>query len=403
MGPPPSARHERFPEGISVELRHPPGSHTRWRRQHLSRIHEKRRDPSTASTSAGKARRPKAMTPKSFSVAPAFLIAATTIAVSAATGVAPARARQDSAPEKSAVQLLQVQGRVHMLVGAGANVTIQLGDDAVVLVDTGLSQMSPQALAAIRTLSQKPIEFIINTSVDADHTGGNHNLSQSGHFISGLNGETPGASIVSQIAVLDRMTAASSSDPKESYAPQELWPTDTYDNDRWALFNDEAIVLEHPHAAHTDVISAGDVFTPDRYPMIDLAKGGSINGEIDALNRLIEMMVPRADEEGGTYVVPGHGRICDRNAVSNYRDMATIIRDRVADDVKKGMTLDQVKASQPTLDYDGIYGSDSGPWTTQMFIEAVYKDLSAANRKSQSSQDVKKSTKSSTKYSEENR
>ncbi|HXO88897.1 MAG TPA: MBL fold metallo-hydrolase [Candidatus Acidoferrales bacterium] len=354
------------------------------------------------------------MTPKSFSVAPAFLIAATTIAVSAATGVAPARARQDSAPEKSAVQLLQVQGRVHMLVGAGANVTIQLGDDAVVLVDTGLSQMSPQALAAIRTLSQKPIEFIINTSVDADHTGGNHNLSQSGHFISGLNGETPGASIVSQIAVLDRMTAASSSDPKESYAPQELWPTDTYDNDRWALFNDEAIVLEHPHAAHTDgdslvffrrsdVISAGDVFTPDRYPMIDLAKGGSINGEIDALNRLIEMMVPRADEEGGTYVVPGHGRICDRNAVTNYRDMATILRDRVSDDVKKGMTLDQVKASRPTLDYDGIYGSDSGPWTTQMFIEAVYKDLSAANRKSQSSQDVKKSTKSSPKYSEENR
>ena len=353
------------------------------------------------------------MTPKSFSVAPAFLIAATTIAVSAATGVAPARARQDSAPEKSAVQLLQVQGRVHMLVGAGANVTIQLGDDAVVLVDTGLSQMSPQALAAIRTLSQKPIEFIINTSVDADHTGGNHNLSQSGHFISGLNGETPGASIVSQIAVLDRMTAASSSDPKESYAPQELWPTDTYDNDRWALFNDEAIVLEHPHAAHTDgdslvffrrsdVISAGDVFTPDRYPMIDLAKGGSINGEIDALNRLIEMMVPRADEEGGTYVVPGHGRICDRNAVTNYRDMATILRDRVSDDVKKGMTLDQVKASKPTLDYDGIYGSDSGPWTTQMFIEAVYKDLSAANAKSQPAPDAKKPTKSPAKHSEKN-
>jgi cyclase len=354
------------------------------------------------------------MTRRSLSVPRALLTAATAIAASAAIGIAPARARQDSAPEKSAIQLLDVQGRVHMLVGAGANITIQLGDAAVVLVDTGIPQMSPQVLAAIRTLSQKPIEFIINTSVDADHTGGNKNLSQSGHFISGMNGEMPGASIVSQIAVLDRMTAASSSDPKESSAPQELWPTDTYDNDRWALFNDEAIVLDHPHAAHTDgdslvffrrsdVISAGDVFTPDRYPMIDLAKGGSINGEINALNRLIEMMVPRADEEGGTYVIPGHGRICDRSAVTNYRDMATIIGDRVADDVKKGMTLDQVKASRPTLDYDGIYGSDSGPWTTQMFIEAVYKDLSAANAKSQSSQDIKKSTKSSPKYSEENR
>jgi len=354
------------------------------------------------------------MTRRSLSVPRALLTAATAMAASAAIGIAPARARQDSAPEKSAIQLLDVQGRVHMLVGAGANITIQLGDAAVVLVDTGIPQMSPQVLAAIRTLSQKPIEFIINTSVDADHTGGNKNLSQSGHFISGMNGEMPGASIVSQIAVLDRMTAASSSDPKESSAPQELWPTDTYDNDRWALFNDEAIVLDHPHAAHTDgdslvffrrsdVISAGDVFTPDRYPMIDLAKGGSINGEINALNRLIEMMVPRADEEGGTYVIPGHGRICDRNAVTNYRDMATIIGDRVADDVKKGMTLDQVKASRPTLDYDGIYGSDSGPWTTQMFIEAVYKDLSAANAKSKPSQDVKKPTKSSPKYSEENR
>lgn len=288
-----------------------------------------------------------------------------------------------------------------MLVGAGANITVQLGDDAVVLVDSGLPQMSPQALAAIRTLSQKPIEFIIDTSVDADHTGGNHNLSQTGHFISGMNGETPGASIIGQIAILDRMTASNAT--KESAAPQDLWPTDTYDNDRWAIFNDEPIVLEHPHAAHTDgdslvffrrsdVISTGDIFTPDRYPMIDLAKGGSINGEIDALNRLVELMVPRADEEGGTYVVPGHGRICDRNAVTNYRDMVTIVRDRIAEDLRKGLTLEQVKAARPTLDYDGIYGADSGPWTTQMFIEAVYKDLSAASAKAQPSTNAKAST-----------
>ncbi len=309
-----------------------------------------------------------------------------TIFAAVAAGFAPARAQQDRASEKSAVQLLSVQGRVHMLVGAGSNITIQLGENAVVLVDSGLPQMSPQVIAAIRSLSQKPIEFIINTSTDADHTGGNHNLAQSGHFISGMNGETPGASIVAQIAVLDRMTAASG---KETNAPEELWPTDTYDNYKWALFNDEAIILEHPHAAHTDgdslvffrrsdVISAGDILTPDRYPMIDLAKGGSINGEIAALNRLLEIMVPRADEEGGTYVIPGHGRLCDRNVVSNYRDMVTIVRDRIEDLVKKGKTLDQVKSAKPTLDYDGIYGADSGPWTTDMFIEAIYRDLSAA-------------------------
>jgi cyclase len=353
------------------------------------------------------------MTGKSFSLARTFPVVAAAIVASICMGIAPARARQDSAPEKSGVQLLHVQGRVHLLVGAGANITVQVGDDAVVLVDTGLAQMSPQVLDAIRTLSQRPIEFIVNTSVDADHTGGNHNLSQSGHFISGMNGETPGASIVSQISVLDRMTAASSSDPKESYAPQELWPTDTYDNDKWALFNDEAIVLEHPHAAHTDgdsvaffrrsdVISAGDIFTPDRYPMIDLGRGGSINGEIDALNHLLEIMVPRADEEGGTYVVPGHGRICDRNAVANYRDMATVVRDRIGEAVQNHRTLEQVKAAKPTLDYDGIYGAASGPWTTEMFIEAVYKDLSAATAKSQPSPRAAKPTKSSAKYSEKN-
>jgi cyclase len=326
-----------------------------------------------------------------------------------AAGSAPAGAPQEAATDKSEVQLIHVQGRVHMLVGAGANITVQIGDNAVVLVDTGLPQMSPQALAAIRSLSPKPIEFIINTSVDADHTGGNHNLAQTGHFISGLNGEIPGASIVSQIAVLDRMTASG----KDINAPPELWPTDTYDTDKWALFNDEAIVLEHPHSAHTDgdsivffrrsdVISAGDIFTPDRYPMIDLTRGGGINGEVEALNRLIDIMVPRADEEGGTYVIPGHGRICDRAVVTNYRDMVTIIRDRIADSLKKGLSLEQVKASKPTLDYDGIYGSDSGSWTTDMFVEAVYRDLSAGNRKApppqKSARPVKNSAGSSEKY-----
>jgi cyclase len=328
--------------------------------------------------------------------------------LSAAFDFAPPRAQQDQTPDGSSIQLLHIQGRVHMLAGAGANITVQFGDNAIVLVDTGLAQMSPQVIAAIRSLSQKPIEFVINTSADADHTGGNHNLAQAGHFISGMGGERPGASVVSQIAVLDRMTASSE---KDTAASPELWPTDTYDNDKWALFNDEAVFLEHPHAAHTDgdsivffrrsdVISAGDIFTPDRYPMIDTAKGGTINGEIDALNRLLDIMVPRADEEGGTYVIPGHGRICDRAAVTNYRDMATIIRDRIEDLVKKGRSLDQVKASKPTLDYDGIYGANSGFWTTDMFIDAVYRSLSAASANAPPPQEPVKPAKGSAKPSE---
>lgn len=298
-----------------------------------------------------------------------------------------AAARQEQAAAKQEVHILHVQGSVYMLVGAGANITVQVGDEAVVLVDTGVPQMSEQVLAAIRTLTPKPIEFIIDTSGDDDHTGGNQNLAQAGHFNSGLNGEKREASIVAHLSVLDRMTAPNG---KETAVSQDLWPTDTYDNDKWALFNDEAVIIEHPHAAHTDgdsivffrrsdIVSAGDVFTPERYPMIDLQKGGSINGEIDALNRLLDIMVPKANEEGGTYVIPGHGRVCDRAVVSNYRDMVTIVRDRIQDLVKKGMTLAQVKAAKPTLDYDGEYGADSGPWTTEMFIEAVYRDLSKAS------------------------
>jgi cyclase len=314
----------------------------------------------------------------------AALLALVTTIVALAVG---APARQDRTPATQEIHVLHVQGNVYMLVGAGANITVQVGDNALLLVDTGVPEMSAQVVSAIRTISPKPIEFIINTSADADHTGGNQNLAQAGHFDSGLMGEQPGASIVAHLAVLDRMIA---SNGKEPLVPKGLWPTDTYDNDRWALFNGEAVIVEHPHAAHTDgdslvffrrsdVVSAGDIFTPDLYPMIDLQRGGSINGEIDALNRLIEIMVPKANEEGGTYLIPGHGRLCDRAVLGNYRDMVTIVRDRIKDLVKKGKTLEQIKAAKPTLDFDGEYGADTGKWTTGMFIEAVYSDLSKRN------------------------
>ena len=282
------------------------------------------------------------------------------------------------------VHLLHVQGRVYMLVGAGANITVQVGEEAIILVDSGVAQMSEQVISATRMLSAKPIEFILNTSADEDHVGGNHNLAKAGHFSSGLPGEETGASVVAHLAVLNRMSAP---DGKQPPVSSEFWPTDTYDNDRWELFNDEAVIVEHLHAAHTDgdsivffrrsdVVSVGDIFTPEHYPVIELQKGGTINGEIDALNQIIDLMVPKENEEGGTYVIPGHGRLCDRTDIVNYRDMVTIIRDRIENLVKRGKTLDQVKASKPTLDYDGIYGADTGSWTTDLFINAVFYNLS---------------------------
>lgn len=294
------------------------------------------------------------------------------------------REHADGASEKPEVHLFHVQGRVYMLVGAGANITAQVGDDAIILVDAGTAHMSEQVLAALGSLSRNPIEFIFNTSGDEDHIGGNSTLAKAGHFISGLPGEETEASVVAHLALLDRLSANTGKGPA---VPSDLWPTDTYDNDKWELFNDEPVIVEHPHAAHSDgdsivffrrsdVISTGDIFTPRLYPMIELDKGGTINGEIDALNRIIDMMVPQENEEGGTYVIPGHGRACDRTDFVNYRDMVTIVRDRIADLISKGKTLEQVKAAKPTLDYDGIYGADTGPWTTDMFITAVYNDLS---------------------------
>jgi len=306
------------------------------------------------------------------------------LAVATLAGAAPCmRAQQDLKPT-SQVRILHVQGRVYMLTGAGANITVQVGDNAVVLVDAGVPQMSEQVLSAVRTLSQKPIEFILDTTTDEDHIGGNENLAKAGSFSTGLPGEESGASVVAHLNALNWMSAPTGKVPHVAVA---LWPSDTYDNDKWEFFNDEAVILEHPHAAHTDgdsivffrrsdVVSVGDIFTPLLYPVIDPKRGGTINGEIDALNQVIDIMVPKEGEEGGTYVIPGHGRLCDRAEIVNYRDMVTIIRDRIEDLVKKGKTLDQVKAAKPTMDYDGIYGADSGPWTTEVFIEAVYNDLS---------------------------
>jgi glyoxylase-like metal-dependent hydrolase (beta-lactamase superfamily II) len=127
----------------------------------------------------------------------------------------------------------------------------------------------------------------------------------------------------------------------------------------------------------SDVIATGDVYRTDSYPVIDVDAGGTTQGVIDALNHILSLTVPsKMLQEAGTYVIPGHGRISDEHDVVMYRDMMVIIRDRVRDMVEKKMTLEQVRAARPSLDYDGRYGADTGPWTTAMFIEAMYKDLS---------------------------
>jgi glyoxylase-like metal-dependent hydrolase (beta-lactamase superfamily II) len=289
------------------------------------------------------------------------------------------------------VSVLHVQGGVYMLVGAGANITVQVGDEAVTVVDTGFGAVTDQVLAAIRGISEKPIRYVINTSTDRDHTGGNEKISKAGNSISGNNsdgtallgeGAVSAAGILAPEKAWSRMAAKDSTDA----VPVDAQPTEPFLGDRSELFNGEPVQILAQPAAHTDadsivffrrsdVISAGDVLSLETYPVIDRSRGGSINGTLAALNRILDLAVPRDKQEGGTYIIPGHGRLCDEADVVEYRDMVTIIHDRIADMVKRGMNLDQVKAAHPTMDYDARYGSTSGSWTTDRFIDAVYRDL----------------------------
>ena len=306
------------------------------------------------------------------------------------------RAAQNRAPQQNfdnvEIHVLPVQGSVYMLVGAGGNITMQVGKDGVLLVDTQYAQLSDKILKAIRTVSNGPLRYIIDTHYHADHTSGNANLRKAGSTIAGGNvagdlgaeaGE--GAAIIAHNNVLERLSAPTGN---QTPIPQAGWPTSTYLSDEKKLwFNNEGIAIMHPEHAHTDgdsyvffrksdVIATGDIFTMNTYPIIDLAGGGSYQGLLDAVNHILDLTITVYGQDGGTLIVPGHGRLCDTGDLLNYREMVTIIRDRIVDMIKKGMTLEQVKAARPTLDYDPLFGTNTGFWTTDMFVEAAYKSLS---------------------------
>jgi glyoxylase-like metal-dependent hydrolase (beta-lactamase superfamily II) len=313
-------------------------------------------------------------------------------ALVAATDAGPASEQNAIRPaitNDGEVHALHVQGNVYMFSGAGGNITLQIGKEGVLLVDTGLAPMSDKVVAAIRKLSDGPIRYVITTHVHPDHTGGNEKIAALGSTIVGGNvtGDIAdagkGATVIAHQTILDRMSAK---DGNQAAYPSAAWPTDTFADEKDFFFNDEGIQVIHQPAAHTDgdsfvffrrsdVVSTGDIFVTTGYPIIDLQRGGSIQGIIDALNHLIALTIPAGKQEGGTMVIPGHGRVCDQADVVYYQEMVTILRDRIQNMIKKGMTLEQVKAARPTRDYDPVYGATSGFWTTDMFVEAAYKSL----------------------------
>jgi glyoxylase-like metal-dependent hydrolase (beta-lactamase superfamily II) len=336
----------------------------------------------------------------------------------------PAQMAAQQAPP-SQIQVLPVRGNIYVLQGAGANITVSVGRDGVLMVDSGLASMGDQVLAAIRRLQNqidlrdkppgwgaetrssvatrnietppKPIRYIINTHVHADHAGGNEKLRAAGRTFTGgnvagnISDAADGAAILAHENVQVRMTTPTGG---EGATPVDAQPTDTYYTDSMKLshfFNGEGIELIHQPAAHTDgdslvwfrgsdVIAAGDIFLTTTYPVIDRERGGTINGVIDGLNRILDLSIAEFRTEGGTLVIPGHGRLSDSADVAYYRDMVTIVRDRVQAMIDKGMTLEQIKAAKITADYDPRYGATTGPWTTDMFLEAVYTTLGGGKK-----------------------
>ena len=281
---------------------------------------------------------------------------------------------------QDAVHVFPVQGNVSMLVGPGGNTTVQIGKEGIVVVDTQTAAAAPQVMAAIRKLSDAPIVWVINTSLDADHISGNEALLRLG----GSNEASLRARVITHENVLNRLVAAA---PGQARVADAASINDTYfRSPKDFLFNGEAVMVYHMPAAHTDgdsivlfrrsdVISSGDIFTPDRYPVIDLANGGSVQGLLDGLNKILEMAVAGKYQEGGTFVVPGHGRLCDEADVVEFRDMVAIIRDRVQDMLKKGMALEQVKAAKPSRDYDTQYSG-----SPDVFVESIYKSLATPRK-----------------------
>jgi len=320
-----------------------------------------------------------------------LLAVAGAIAAGAALGVGTAVAQQQDF-SKIELDVVKVTDNISMLVGAGGNTTIQFGPEGVMVVDTSYAPMSAKILAQIKKLSNQPIRYVVDTHVHADHIGGNSAIAKAGRTRAGGNvvgdlgsGATSQAEIIAHENVLTRLSAPPAAG--QEAVPFADWPTETFiGRKKEMIFNGEAIQILHQEAAHTDgdsvvmfrrndVIATGDLFTTTMYPLIDEANGGTINGYINALNAILELTVASNVNEGGTMVIPGHGRLSDEQDVIEYRDMVTIVRDRIREYVKRGMTLQEVKARKPTFDWDRRYGD--GFVKPDALVDVVYKQMAA--------------------------
>jgi glyoxylase-like metal-dependent hydrolase (beta-lactamase superfamily II) len=334
-------------------------------------------------------------------------------AIGAAISLATAAA--EPGDEEAQVEVLQLRASLYMIVAGGSNIVASVGPDGVLVTDTGPETTADQVLATLRDIyadvtqvrnaiavggaETRPntrlafdppppadlqyVRYILNTSARREHNGGNAKLGIVPERISSQNPNEIATKIYAHENVLLRVSGAAEGAQE---IPYEFWPSDVYYEDFYKLpfINGEAVELLHAPAASTDgdsyvwfrgsdVISAGDLYRNDRYPEIDLAMGGSVQGVIDGLNAIVDLATAEYRAEGGTLIIPGHGRIGDIADVAYYRDMLTVIRDRVQSMIDKDLTLAQIRAAKPSFDYDARYAKQAG--VADAFITSIYRSL----------------------------
>jgi glyoxylase-like metal-dependent hydrolase (beta-lactamase superfamily II) len=303
-------------------------------------------------------------------------------------------ARKPAPPVDGEVHALHVQGNVWMLTGGGVNAAVQIGDEGVLVVDTMTTGLADKLVVEIKKLAgNKPIRWIVNTHVDPDHTGGNAKVAEAGEsIIAGNFAGQAGQAAANFAKILTHENVEARLVKVQPALPTSAMPTDTFFTDEFEMhFNGEAVQFIHVPSAHTDgdvmvffrksdVLVTGDAFNTISFPVVDLESGGSLDGIVKTLNRVLDITVPEDKQEGGTYVIPGHGRLTDEADVVEYRDMMTIIRDRVQSAIDKGQTLEQVKAARLVRDYEGRYGAARGAGSADAFVDNAYRSLKASSK-----------------------
>jgi len=264
-----------------------------------------------------------------------------------------------------------VQGNVYMISGAGPNLTVQIGRFGPVVVDTPDPSLVPQWLAEIRKLSPHSIRTLLHTTGTPDHFSGDVALLAASHVSEAMLDNN----------LYNRLLGAATG---PSPFPES---TVTYSVPEVDSYNSEAIVIYQVPAAITDsdsivffrksdAISTGAIYTPGQYPLIDIQRGGSIEGLIEAVYKVLEIAVPENLGDGGTVIIPGRGRLAEESDLGEYRNMLVIVKERVRNLRNKGMTLEQIKASQPSLDYDTEYHATRPE--ADRFVESIYRTLPPA-------------------------